>query len=133
MQAGNNQVDKTRATGDRFHNAIERNVQFVDNQRDLFIRQVERKLEKHVINLLVILHRFQPMVVFFHQCDECFRRIFTDVCALQTTGDKIELFIFQQFPNDNPGFMPGQFAVEQLLAMFVDQRAVFRDKRDLIF
>ena len=73
------------------------------------------------------------MVVFCHQCDECFRGIFTDVCALQTAGDKIELLIFQQFANDNSGFMPGQFTVEQLLAMFVDQRAVFRDKRDLIF
>ncbi|EJA13903.1 hypothetical protein SEENP078_09893 [Salmonella enterica subsp. enterica serovar Newport str. RI_10P078] len=72
------------------------------------------------------------MVVFCHQGNECFWRIFADICTLQTAGDKIKLLIFQQLANNNPRFMPGQFAVEQLLAMFVNQCAVFRDKRDLI-
>ncbi|EHD04994.1 hypothetical protein LTSEWAN_1470, partial [Salmonella enterica subsp. enterica serovar Wandsworth str. A4-580] len=37
------------------------------------------------------------------------------------------MLIFQQLANNNPRFMSGQFAVEQLLAMFVNQCAVFRD------
>ncbi|MDI5268863.1 NADH-quinone oxidoreductase subunit I, partial [Salmonella enterica subsp. enterica serovar Kentucky] len=41
MQSRDNQVDKTEAAGDGLHDAIQRYVQFVDNQRNLFIGQIQ--------------------------------------------------------------------------------------------
>ncbi|EHC91795.1 hypothetical protein LTSESEN_1405, partial [Salmonella enterica subsp. enterica serovar Senftenberg str. A4-543] len=43
--------------------------------------------------------------MFCHQGNECFWRIFADICTLQTAGDKIKLLIFQQLANNNPRFM----------------------------
>ena len=72
------------------------------------------------------------MIVFCHQGDESVGRVVADVGALQATGDEVQLAVFQQLANHHLGFMTGQLAVEQLLAVFVHQRAVLGDKRDLL-
>ena len=82
---------------------------------------------------MVVLHRLQAVVVLRHQCDKGFRRVFTDVRALQTAGHKVELFIFQQFAHHNLRFVTREFAVKKLFAMLKHQRAVFGHERDLVF
>jgi hypothetical protein len=51
MQAGDNQIDKAEAAGDRLHDAVERNVQFIDKLRDIAVRQVQREFEQRVVDV----------------------------------------------------------------------------------
>ena len=63
MQAGNNQIDKAKAAGDRLHNAVERHVQFIDQLRDLTVRQVQREFEKRIVDGVIVAYPLQTVVV----------------------------------------------------------------------
>ena len=107
MQSRDNQVDKTEAAGDGLHDAIQRYVQFVDNQRNLFIRQIQGELKQDIVNVVIIVYRLQAVIMFGHQRHESLGSVFADISAFQTAGDKIKLLILQQFANHNTRFMPG--------------------------
>ena len=63
MQAGDNQIDKAKAAGDRLHDPVERHVQFIDQLWDLAVRQVEGEFEQRVVDAMVIAYPLQTVVV----------------------------------------------------------------------
>lgn len=63
MQAGDNQIDEAEAAGDRLHDAVQRDVQFVDKLRDFAIRQVKGKLKQRVVDVMLAANALQAMVV----------------------------------------------------------------------